>query len=194
MLPKSLQTLPFLLSRLHRRLTCLGWLKEMKSGFANAKIKSLTCHHGRQTGLRNSTASAHFILWTFRINSVVPGDYKHEYVDSGVPGRLLVKGKQVASIQSIFPVSFDGKNSYFGGLRNLLQLDKIMDSIPESSYTGDLKSALLRTLLADGGFGHEQPLSFSIEQILDVIDREELLKASKVVDADDLLKKVRDGL
>jgi hypothetical protein len=40
--------------------------------------------------------------------------YKHEYVDSGVPGRLLVKGKQVASIRSIFPVSFDGKNSYFG--------------------------------------------------------------------------------
>jgi hypothetical protein len=117
--------------------------------------------------------------------------YKHEYVDSGVPGRLLVKGKQVASIQSIFPVSFDGKNSYFGGLRNLLQLGKIMASIPESSYTGDLKSALLRTLLADGGFGHEQPLSFSIEQILDVIDREEFLKASRIVDADDLLKKVR---
>jgi hypothetical protein len=57
----------------HRRLTCLGWLKEMKSGFANAKMKSLTCHHGRQTGLRNSTASAHFILWTFRINSTVLG-------------------------------------------------------------------------------------------------------------------------
>jgi hypothetical protein len=50
----------------------------------------------------------------------------------------------------------------------------------------------LRTLLTDGGFGHEQPLSFSIEQILGVIDREELLKASKVVDADDLLKKVRE--
>jgi hypothetical protein len=63
-----------------------------------------------------------------------------------------------------------------------------MDSIPESSYTGDLKSAVLRTLLADGGFGHEQPLSFSIEQILDVMDREELLKASRMVDADDLLK------
>ncbi|KAE9371823.1 HET-domain-containing protein [Stipitochalara longipes BDJ] len=117
--------------------------------------------------------------------------YKHEYVDSRVPGRLLVKGKQVASIQSLFPASFDGRNSYLGGLRNLIQLDKIMDCVPESSYKGDLKSALLRTLLADGGFDHKQPLAYSTEKILDVIDREEALKASKTVDADDSLKKVR---
>jgi hypothetical protein len=47
----------------------------------------------------------------------------------------------------------------------------------------------LRTLLADGGFGHEQPLTYSIEQLLDVIDRGEHLKALRMVDADELLKK-----
>jgi hypothetical protein len=58
-----------------------------------------------------------------------------------------------------------------------------MDELEISEYPGDLKTAVVRTLLADGDFSAAAPLKYPVDQLLNVHEhQEEYLKAERESD------------
>ncbi|RYO12110.1 hypothetical protein AA0111_g12645 [Alternaria arborescens] len=120
------------------------------------------------------------------------GGLPHTWEGAADTETLIVKGKVVGTIMWFSPVSFDRK--YFleepRGTKTVLDYENHATEMKR--YT-DIQgvvtpqkrqellgcyNTLVRTLLADGAFGYDQPLGYSIDEIIRVCENEDKIQAT----------------
>ena len=124
----------------------------------------------------------------FNASSGIP----HTWENSADPEALVVKGKIIGTIMWFSPPTFDRKDhreaalgtkavleyeNHANVMRRYLDIQNIVTPQRRQELVGDY-STLIRTLLADGAFGHEQPLPCSLDEILWVCEHEDEIQAA----------------
>ncbi|CAG9954298.1 unnamed protein product [Clonostachys rosea f. rosea IK726] len=126
----------------------------------------------------------------FITNFQASGGLPHTWKDADHPETLIVKGKLVGKIEWLSPPSFDHKSSreegtgteavldfenHAAAMERYLSLNDAVSPQKEHELLGGY-SKIIRTMLADGAFGHEQPLQHSIEDIIRVCKKEQSIQ------------------
>ncbi|KAK4078861.1 hypothetical protein Purlil1_11799 [Purpureocillium lilacinum] len=118
------------------------------------------------------------------------GDLPHTWKATIDAETLIVKGRVVGTIMWFSPASFDLKSNREEPKGTEAVLDYRKNTSAMASFVNiqgivtpkrdqDLLKTVIRTLLADGAFGHEQPLGYSIDEIIRVCETEDMIQAVK---------------
>ncbi|KAB5513476.1 heterokaryon incompatibility protein-domain-containing protein [Coniochaeta sp. 2T2.1] len=127
----------------------------------------------------------------FNTNFKASGDLPHNWEGSPDTETLIVRGKIIGTIMWFSPVNFDrkffleepkGTKAVLDYENHATQMAGYIDirSVVTPQKRRELLSynTIVRTLLADGAFGHEQPLGYSIDEIIRVCDNEDKIQAA----------------
>lgn len=104
------------------------------------------------------------------------------------PHSLIVRGKIIGFISWLSPPNFesnyyrDGLKSVFGLDQHIIYLKKELNFQPPfkaQHLRETTKEVLIRTILADGAFGHHQPMADSPNEIIQICEEEEEIEAAR---------------
>jgi hypothetical protein len=128
----------------------------------------------------------------FNTSFKASGDLPHIWEGAADTETLIVKGKVIGTIMWFSPVNFDRKYNREEPQGTKAVLDYENHSTVMTKYV-DIQGVLapqkrqellgcyntvVRTLLADGAFGHKQPLEYSMEEIILVCENEDKIQAA----------------
>ncbi|KAI3573980.1 heterokaryon incompatibility protein-domain-containing protein [Fusarium oxysporum f. sp. albedinis] len=120
------------------------------------------------------------------------GGLPHIWEGTADTETLIVKGKVVGTIIWFSPVSFDRKffrdeprgtkavldyENHATEMKRYIDIQGVVTPQKSQELLG-CYNTLVRTLLADGAFGHEQPLGYSIDEIIRVCENEDEIQAA----------------
>jgi hypothetical protein len=140
------------------------------------------------------------------------GGLPHMWEDTADTEALIVKGKVIGTVMWFSPITFDRKDHREQplGTKGVLEYDNHANVMGRyldfqdittqrrQDLLGDC-STLVRTLLADGAFGHEQPLPYSMDEIIWACEHEDEIEAANTAQGPrsgdrnyEILEKVRE--
>jgi hypothetical protein len=128
----------------------------------------------------------------FRTAFAASGGLPHIWEGAADTETLIVKGKVVGTIMWLSPGSFDTKyfleeprgtkavldyENHATGMKRYIDTQGVVKPQKRQELLG-CHNTLVRTLLADGAFGHNQPLGYSIDEIIRVCENEDKIRAA----------------
>ncbi|KAH0591664.1 hypothetical protein MHUMG1_10605 [Metarhizium humberi] len=121
------------------------------------------------------------------------GGLQHIWQGAENTETLIVKGKMIGTITWFSPLSFDvkshreepqGTKAVLEYKEHASRMDRYLGNQGDVTPQQRLEllgsyNKLVRTLLADGAFGHEQPLGCSVNEIIEACENEDKTQAAK---------------